>query len=63
MDQTVLEFLMDPKNLIDDEEFIQKVMNVSQDEMNSNFKTDQQWFEEASNAIRQARKFQYLIHR
>lgn len=63
MDQTVLEFLMDPKNAIDDEAFIQKAMQVSPDEMKSDYKTDQQWFEEATNAIRQARKFQYLIHR
>ena len=26
-------------------------------------KNDQQWFEEASIAIQQARKFQYLIHK
>jgi septal ring factor EnvC (AmiA/AmiB activator) len=54
---------MDPSNHLDDEEFIQKAMSVSPEEMHNNFKTDQQWFEEASNAIRQARKFQYLIHR
>jgi hypothetical protein len=38
-------------------------MQVSPEEMQSNFKPDQAWFEEASHAIRQARKFQYLIHR
>jgi predicted nucleic acid-binding Zn-ribbon protein len=38
-------------------------MSISPEEMQSNYKSDQQWFEEASNSIRQARKFQYLIHR
>ena len=32
-------------------------MKVTPEEMKSDFKTDQQWFEEATNAIRQARKF------
>jgi hypothetical protein len=38
-------------------------MDVSAEEMKESFKSDQDWFEDASNAIRQARKFQYLIHR
>lgn len=40
MDQTVLEYLMDDKNHIEDEEFIQKAMQVSPEEMQNNFKPD-----------------------
>ena len=34
-------------------------MSVTQSEIVN--KQDQEWFEEASNAIRQAKKFQFLI--
>jgi chromosome segregation ATPase len=54
---------MSDDGTVPDEEFIQKAMEVTPDEMKESYKSDQEWFEDASNAIRQARKFQYLVHR
>ena len=42
---------------VPDEQFIQSAMILSPEDMKKEFKSDQQWFEEASIAIRQARKF------
>jgi len=52
-----LDFLLSEEGKVPDEEFIQKAMQITPDEMKESFKSDQEWFEDASNAIRQARKF------
>jgi hypothetical protein len=62
-DQKVLEVVMDPKNQAPDEQFIKDAMQVTQEDMRVQSKSDQMWFEDAANTIRQARKFQYLIQK
>ena len=47
-----MEFLMSDDGKVPDEEFIQKAMEISPEEMKESYKSDQEWFEDASNAIR-----------
>jgi hypothetical protein len=54
---------MKPSNQIPDEKWIKDGMQASAQDLNSSLKPDQQWFEEASTAIRQSKKFQHLIHK
>ena len=64
LDQHVVNTMIkETADLLPDEEEIEKAMSVTQNELQGDNQKDIQMFEQASNVMRQSRKFQYLIHR